>query len=151
MKKYLPWVLILIPVFVLLQSLPFKFSGAKETQYIFTTIGDWFESIGMTTLAAPFASYGAYAVGSIELLASVLLLITATRHWGALLGLGTLSGALFFHLITPLGIAVKYPGAPVEGDPTLFIMAVISWSCLLALVIRYRERYPLVGNSASTT
>ncbi len=149
MKKYLPWVLILIPVFVFLQSLPFKFSGAKETQHIFTTIGDWFESIGLTGLAEPFANYGAYGVGIVELIAAVLLLITATRHWGALLGLGSLSGAIFFHLFTPLGVAVKFPGAAPEGDPALFVMAVVAWLCLLALVVRYRERYPVVGKSAS--
>ena len=31
MKKALPWILLLIPVAVFLQSLPFKFTGAKET------------------------------------------------------------------------------------------------------------------------
>lgn len=149
MKKYLPWVLILVPVFVLLQSLPFKFSGAPETQYIFATIGAWLGSMGLTALAEPFANYGAYVVGVAELIASVLLLLTATRHWGALIGLATLTGAIFFHLFTPLGVAVKFPGAPPEGDPTLFIMAVISWFCLLTLVVRHRHRYPLVGQTAT--
>jgi len=144
-KKYYTWILTLIPVFVFLQSLPFKFSGAIETQYIFTPLGDWIASIGLTSLGASFADYGAYGVGTVELIASVLLLIVATRHWGALLGLGTLSGAVFFHLFTPLGVAVKYPGAAPEGDPTLFILAIVSWLCLLALVIHHRRRYPVIG------
>ncbi len=147
MKKYLPWILVLIPVAVFLQSLPFKFSGAVETQYIFTTIGAWMGSIGLTFAAEPFAQYGAIGVGIAELIASILLLIPATRHWGALFGLGVLSGAIFFHVFTPLGIAVAYPGTEPDGDPTLFIMAVVAWSCLLALVIRHRHRYPIIGSS----
>ncbi|MEM7278674.1 MAG: hypothetical protein AAF385_11175 [Pseudomonadota bacterium] len=146
MKKYLPWILVLIPVAVFLQSLPFKFSGAVETQYIFTTIGAWMGSVGLSFAADPFARYGAIGVGVAELIASVLLLIPATRHWGALFGLGVLSGAIFFHVFTPLGIAVKYPGTEPSGDPTLFVMAVVAWSCLLALVIRHRHRYPIIGS-----
>lgn len=147
MKKALPWILTLIPVFVFLQSLPFKFSGAAETVYIFDTIGAWFGSIGLTALAQPFANYGAYGVGIAELIASALLLIPVTRHWGAVLGLGVLTGAIFFHLFTPLGISVEFPGSAEGGEPALFVMAVIAWSCLLALVIRYRERLPLIGGA----
>ncbi|MEM8983393.1 MAG: hypothetical protein AAGC71_10220 [Pseudomonadota bacterium] len=146
-NKYVIWVLVAIPVVVFLQSLPFKFSGAVETVHIFSTIGAWFDSIGLTAIGQPFAKYGAYGVGSAELVASLLLLIPATRHWGALFGLGILSGAIFFHLATPLGAAVKFPGAPEGGDPTLFIMAVVSWVALLALVVLHRERYPLIGNA----
>lgn len=146
MKKYLVWLLVLIPVIVFLQSLPFKFSGAAETQYIFTTIGAWMASIGLGSVATAFASHGAVGVGIAELVASVLLVIPATRHWGALLGLGLLSGAIFFHLATPLGVALKYPGAGPEGDPTLFYMAVVAWLCLLALVVRYRTKLPLIGS-----
>ncbi len=146
MKKYFPWILVIIPVFVFLQSLPFKFSGAVETVHIFTTIGGWMNSIGLTSLGTSFAEFGAYGVGTVELLASILLIVPATRHWGALVGLFTLSGAIFFHLVTPLGVAVKYPGAPPDGDPTLFILAVVSWLCLLALVIKHRAQYPIIGD-----
>ena len=149
MKKYLPWILVAIPVFVFLQSLPFKFSGAVETVHIFSTIGAWFDSIGLAAIGGPFARFGAYGVGTAELIASLLLIIPATRHWGAIFGFGILSGAIFFHLATPLGVFVKYPDAPPGGDPLLFIMAVISWLSLAALVIRYRERFPLVGQPAA--
>lgn len=148
MKKYLPWLLFLVPVFVFLQSLPFKFSGAPETLYIFDTIGEWFGSIGLTAIAEPFASYGAYGVGVFELIASILLLVPATRHWGALLGAGVLTGAIFFHLFTPLGISVEFPGSAEGGEPALFVMAVLAWSCLVALVVINRQRYPFVGGAA---
>ena len=47
MKRFLPWILVLFPAFVFVQSLPFKFTGAEVTQHIFGTIGAWFGSIGM--------------------------------------------------------------------------------------------------------
>ena len=142
MKKYLPYVLVAVPVFVFLQSLPFKFSGAQETIYIFDTIGAWMTDIGLVGIGDVFARYGAYGVGSVELVASILLLIPATRHIGALVGVGVLSGAIFFHLFTPLGVAVEFPGAAPGGEPSLFVMAVIAWLAQAALLFIYRDRFP---------
>jgi hypothetical protein len=59
---------------------------------------------------------------------------------GALLGLGIMSGAIFFHLFTPLGIIMPYFDAD-NGQQTgndgglLFGMACITWICALILVI----------------
>lgn len=145
MKKYLPYVLVAVPVFVFLQSLPFKFSGAQETIYIFDTIGAWMTDIGLGGIGDVFARYGAYGVGSVELVASILLLIPATRHIGALVGVGVLSGAIFFHLFTPLGVAVEFPGAAPGGEPSLFVMAVIAWLAQAALLVIYRDRFPGFG------
>ena len=131
MKRVVEWILALFPAFVFGQSLPFKFTGAPETQHIFTTIGNWFGSIGVDAIAAPFSAYGAYVVGTIEAIAMILLIIPKTRHIGALLGLAALSGAIFFHVATPLGINVTFPGSET-GDPTLFIMAVIGVACCAA-------------------
>ncbi|MEO1576658.1 MAG: hypothetical protein AAFU65_17055, partial [Pseudomonadota bacterium] len=65
--------------------------------------------------------------GSAELVASVLLLASLVarfrplRLFGALLTLGIISGAIVFHLFTPLGVVV-------EGDGgLLFGMAVGVW------------------------
>lgn len=139
-KKLIPWLLVVFPAFVFLQSLPFKFTGATETQHIFGTIGAWFGSIGLDFLAQPFSDIGAYVFGAIEAVAAIMLLVPKTRHWGALLGLLLLSGAIFFHIATPLGIAVTFPGT-TEGDPTLFIMAVVAWACCAATLYLNRERY----------
>ena len=73
-------------------------------------------------------------IGVAELIASVLILITATRRWGALLGLGIISGAIFFHIFTPLGLfPYKDLTCLTEGCPTekpLFFMAIGVWlSC----------------------
>ncbi len=140
MKKYLPWILVIFPAFVFLQSLPFKFTGAEATQHIFGTIGAWFGSVGMDLLAQPFASSGAYVVGALEAVAAVLLLVPRTRHFGALFGLALLSGAIFFHVATPLGIAVTFPGSE-SADPSLFIMAVIAWLCCAATLYLNRDRF----------
>jgi len=59
------------------------------------------------------------------LIASVLIVIPATTVFGAVLGLGLMSGALFFHL-TQLGIVVK------DDSGQLFIYALLVFvSCLI--------------------
>ncbi len=134
MKKIVPWILVLFPAFVFVQSLPFKFTGAPETEHIFGTIGAWFGSLGIGFAESLFAGPGPYLFGAIEAIAAILLLIPKTRQWGAMLGLALLTGAIFFHVFTPLGIAVEFPGTG-QGDPTLFIMAVIAWGCCLATLL----------------
>lgn len=140
MKKALPWILVAVPAAVFLMFLPAKFSGAAETQHIFSTVGAWFGSIGLGAIEKPFSNLGGYAIGGVELIAAIALVIPRTRHLGALLGAGVLAGALFFHLFTPLGVAVKFPGTP-EGDPSLFILAVLSFACLLATLYLNRGRF----------
>lgn len=139
MKKVLPWVLAVVPALVFLQSLPFKFTGAAETQYIFVTIGDWFRDLGLAPLGDFFAGPGPYVVGACEGLAAVLLLIPATRPVGGMLGAVLLAGAIFFHIATPLGVAVTLPGTQ-GGDPTLFIMAVVGFACCVATVLLNASR-----------
>ncbi|MTI13726.1 hypothetical protein [Sansalvadorimonas verongulae] len=102
--SYIKFGLSLYISIVFVQSLFFKFSGAPETVYIFGTIGEW---AGIYW----FAEYGAYIVGTVELIAS-LLLLTGSRILGALAAFGTMAGAVFFHLFTPLGIHMpEFDGA----------------------------------------
>ena len=77
---------------IMLQTLYFKFTAAPESVYIFTTIG--------------LEPYGRIGIGILELIASILLLIATTRVYGALLAIGLMAGALFYHL-TCLGIVVQ--------------------------------------------
>ena len=51
-----------------------------------------------------FSSHGGTVTGIAELIAAVLVLIPVTRVWGVLAGLMIMSGALFFHLFTLLGV-----------------------------------------------
>ena len=138
--KHIPLILAIYVAFVFIQSLFFKFAGAFTgdpadiTVYIFQTVGQWMTDIGLGSFGDLFAAHGGIVIGLAELVASALILITATRKWGALLGLGVMSGAIFFHVFTPLGL---FPYTDLEcttaGCPTekaLFFMAIGVWlSC----------------------
>ncbi len=113
------WLLRLLAAFILLQTLFFKFSGAEESVYIFSTLG--------------MEPWGRIGSGIMELIAAVLLLYPRTTFIGAALGAGLMSGALFFHF-TKLGIVVTGDGG------LLFVYALLVFiSCLLLLVIFRRE------------
>jgi len=122
--------------FVFIQSLFFKFDqlfgeANPATYVIFTTIGDWMQSLGLVGIGAAFAAYGAVAIGTAELITSALLWFEKTRRWAFAIALGIMSGAIFFHLFTPLGIFpylnwdCRDVGCPQEKG--LFIMAVLVW------------------------
>jgi len=135
MKKTITWVLVLYTAFVFLQSLFFKFGDSVQPVIIFTTIGDWMSDIGLPAfISENFKAYGGWGVGLTELIASILLFIPATRKWGAIVGIIVMSGAIFFHLGTPLGVdrAIDYAGNTDGG--TLFYMACGVWvACALLL------------------
>jgi len=117
------WILRILSAVILLQTLYFKFSGAEESVYIFSTVG--------------VEPWGRIGTGIVEAIASVLLLIPRTTPVGAMLGLGVMSGALFFHL-TRLGIEVR-------GDHgQLFVYALLVFvSCLILLGSYIRNRCAL--------
>src|SRR2546428_6825505 len=96
----LSWVLRGIAAVILLQTLFFKFSGAKESVYIFTAVG--------------MEPWGRIGSGVVELIASILLLVHRTVVYGAVISLAVISGAIFFHL-TKLGIAL--PAGNDNGEP----------------------------------
>lgn len=113
------WILRVLAAVIMLQTLYFKFSGAEESIYIFSTLG--------------MEPWGRIGTGVVELIASVLLLIPRTTPIGALLGLAVMSGALFFHL-TKLGIEVK-------GDHgQLFIYALLVFISCLVLAWSFRKK-----------
>jgi hypothetical protein len=141
----LPVVLILWISFVFIQSLFFKFSGSPETVHIFGTLDIWATDLGLPGLFAPGGLFSAHVVGSLELVASALLLaslssrLSGLRPWGALLSLGVISGAIFFHLFTPLGIAVPNADGTSDGG-LLFAMAVSVWLSATTLLWLSRSR-----------
>lgn len=131
-KKIFIYALIAFVVFVFVQSLFFKFTGSEETEIIFSTIAKWMQSVGLGSIAPYFEKYGGYVVGGTELIASFLLLVPATRRLGALLGLGVISGAIYFHLFTPLGVDRVVDAAGNTDGGVLFYMACGVWlSCAL--------------------
>ncbi len=113
------WVLRLISVYILLQTLRFKFGADPESVYIFTKVG--------------MEPWGRIGSGVVELIASILLLIPRTTAFGALMAIGTMTGAIFFHL-TSLGIEVM-------GDHgQLFFMGITVWLCCATLLFIYRDQ-----------
>jgi uncharacterized membrane protein YphA (DoxX/SURF4 family) len=115
------WIIKLIAVIILVQTLFFKFTGAEESVYIFTKLG-----------IEPFGRIGS---GVVELIASILILIPRTTLVGALLAAGTMMGALVSHLFV-LGIEVQNDGG------TLFTLAIITLICCLILVLNQKNKIP---------
>lgn len=144
LKRHGHWLLTLYVAFVFIQSLFFKFTGSPETVYIFQgKLDPWAASLGFPGVFAPGGIFSATVVGSFELIASVLLISGAlvSRHravqvLGAAMGLGVISGAIFFHLFTPLGVAVVNADGSSDGGE-LFMLACGVWvSCAWLLWMR---------------
>ena len=115
------WIVKLIAIAILVQTLFFKFTAAEESVYIFQTLG-----------IEPLGRIGS---GIVELIASILILIPRTTLLGAILAIGTMVGAIFSHIFV-LGIEVKDDGG------TLFTLAVITLICCLILVYNQKNKIP---------
>lgn len=127
--KFIPSAFI---AFVFVQSLFFKFSGSYETEHIFGTLAQW---SGLEW----FGQYGGYMIGFAELIASILL-FSRWHGFGAIMSVGIMSGAIVFHLFTPLGVVMPEfnSAGNIVGDDggLLFIMACIVWSSGVFLSIK---------------
>lgn len=147
---------------IFLDSLRFKFTGHETPQHIFETLRDW-SGIGL------FYPAGPWIIGLAELTAAGLVLgvpllaFLTTRKpghaalgqtLGGLLALGVMSGAIVFHLFTPLGIETPTAwenGQPAEWSPALFIAACITWVAGAMLVLlRGGEALRMVKGHADT-
>ena len=95
-------------------------------------------------------------IGLAELAAAILLIVlpvifffAKNPRWlnlsqgaGALLALGVMSGAIIFHLFTPLGIQTPVEwanGEPTKFSGALFYSACVTWLCALFILL-YRRR-----------
>ena len=133
-KKGFTYALIAYVCFVFIQSLFFKFTGSEETDIIFNTIAEWMKTVGLGFIAPAFAAFGGYVIGGTELVASGLMINPKTRNIGALIGLAVISGAIFFHLFTPLGVDRVVDAQGNTDGGVLFYMACGVWvSCALIL------------------
>jgi len=118
--KLFSWTLRLVAAAILLQTLFFKFTAAPESVYIFTTLG--------------MEPWGRIGSGIAELIAAVLLLVPATRAYGALLALAVMAGAIGSHL-TRLGIEVQGDGG------LLFALALIVSICSAFVLLIHRHEW----------
>ena len=146
LKRNGHWLLTAYIAFVFIQSLFFKFTGSPETVYIFQgKLDPWAASLGFPGVFAPGGIFSARVVGTMELIASLLLLTGAAlanrrevQVLGAALGLGVISGAIFFHLFTPLGIAVVNTDGSSDGGE-LFALACGVWIACAGLLWMRRD------------
>ena len=118
------WILQLVAAAILFQTLFFKFTGAEESIYIFTTLG--------------LEPWGRIGSGVVELIACVLLLVPRTVPLGAVLALGVISGAIVSHL-TKLGIVVKDDGG------LLFALAIVVFVAAATVLVIRRTQLPVIG------
>jgi hypothetical protein len=126
-SQILSWGLQATAAVLLAQTLFFKFSAAKESVYIFSTLGQ--------DLGLPLEPWGRIGSGVFELIAAVLLMIPSTVIYGALISLGVISGAIVSHIFW-IGISLT----PVNDHGELFMLAVIVFvSSLGVLFLRRRE------------
>ncbi len=101
-----------IAAVILLQTLFFKFTAAAESVYIFEQLG--------------LEPYGRIGTGVLELFIAGLLLFKRTSLFGAILGLGVISGAIFSHIFV-LGIEVQDDGGLLFGLAVLvFVFCLVS-------------------------
>lgn len=120
------WICQVIVAVILAQTLFFKFTGAPEARYIFTTLG--------------VEPWGRIGVGVMELVTVVLLLIPGTAVVGAVVAIGLMVGAIGSHL-TKLGIEVQGDGGQLFGlAVTTLVLATV------VLFLRRRE-LPIIGDN----
>jgi putative oxidoreductase len=130
-QTVLSWFLQLTIAGILLQTLFFKFTGAEESVYIFSAVGEFAH-------VPAFEPWGRLATGCIELIAALLLLFPGTVSLGAVLTMGMMAGAIASHLVV-LGIDVKGDGG------LLFGLAVTAFAGSLVILILRRAQVPIVG------
>ena len=121
------WAARIVVAVILLQTLFFKFTGAEESKYIFSTL-----------LGPDLEALGRIGSGVVELIAAILLVTPRTAWLGALLSLGTISGAIMSHL-TMLGIVVKDDGG------LLFALAVTVFVLSGVVLLIHRRELPVLG------
>lgn len=120
--RALDWIVRLVAAGVLLQTLYFKFTGAPESVYIFTTLG--------------MEPWGRIGSGVAELAASALLLWSGTAGFGGVLAAALMGGAIVSHL-TRLGIEVQGDGG------LLFGLAWVVLLCSVATLLIHRRELGL--------
>jgi len=137
--KYAVWPLSLFPAIIFLDSLRFKFTNHPNTQEIFGRLNEWAAILGADGLSSQTWLSSQYVIGIAELFASALILLGlfGFRRLGVIgpaIGLAVMTGAISFHLFTPLGID------PNNDGGGLFIAACGVWiSCAALLFLRRHE------------
>jgi uncharacterized membrane protein YphA (DoxX/SURF4 family) len=131
--RLLAWPAAFWIAFELLWYEQYKLTGNEGSVYLFTILSDW---LGTPGGEKPFRLF----VAILEIICAVLVLIPRTRMIGAALSLGTMSGAIFFHTVSPLGID------PYGDGGQLFKEAVFTWFMAAFVLFAHRaEAFALLA------
>lgn len=151
LRALLPHAMSAFMAAIFLDSLRYKFTDHPKTQVIFGRLDGWAGSIGFPGLFAHTGLFSQYVIGSIELLASALLIagmfprLARLQAAGALAGFLVMAGAVSFHLFTPLGVD------PNNDGGGLFAAACTNLAFSLAMILglRRRELIAFLGDVAA--
>lgn len=107
----------------------YKLTGNEGSVYLFGILSEW---LGTPGGEKPFRLFVAIQ----EIVACVLVLLPWTRLPGAVLSFVTMGGAIFFHVVSPLGID------PYGDGGTLFKEAVFTLAASALLIWLHRHEIP---------
>jgi hypothetical protein len=136
--KYFVPTVSLFASLVFIDSLRFKFTDAPETQVIFGRLDAWAGSLGAAGLFGHTGLFSQYVIGTAELVAASLLLaglvpmLRRLTALGAGIAFAVMTGAVSFHLFTPLGID------PNQDGGGLFVAACIVWAASASILFLRR-------------
>ena len=134
--EWLAWALAAWIAFIFVWYLQFKFTGHPGSVDLFTTLTDWLGFHGHEKAMR-------IGTGTAELIAAILLFGRPLQALGALLALGIMSGAIFFHLVSPLGVD------PYGDGGVLFKEACTVWlSSVVILTLRRQQLVHLADRYA---
>lgn len=108
----------LVPAFIMLQTLFYKFTAHPDSVELFTSIG--------------MEPWGRIGIGILELAAGVMLIIPKSRLYGSVLGAGLMLSAIYFH-VTKIGFSGM--------NGSLFAMAVVALLCCGVTAILCKKIY----------
>ena len=138
-RKYAPAAISVFAAIIFLDSLRYKFTDHPNTQEIFGRLDGWAGTFNAGGLFGHTGLFSQYVIGTGELFASTLLLLGLLPRFrrlgaiGALTGFAVMSGAVNFHLWTPLGVD------PNNDGGGLFKAAVVVWITTFVLIIIRRN------------
>ena len=123
--RLMTWPAALYIAGILLWYEQYKLTGADGSVYLFTVLSDWLFIDGHEKAFR-------LTVGIAEIFAAVLVVWPRTRMLGASFALAIMSGAIFFHTVSPLGID------PYGDGGQLFMEACEVWLLSLFILFVYR-------------
>ena len=124
--KLLAWPAALFIAYIFLWYEQYKLTGDPGSGELFTILTNGF---GLNGYEKPVR----LGVATAEITASILVVLPWTRLYGGILAFCIISGALFFHIVYPLGID------PLGDGGALFAHAVEVWLCAAFVLVAWRH------------